>query len=269
MKGFFMEENYTQSSTKKEKISNFWYYHKWHTIVAIFLIITLLICTLQMCKKTTYDIHVMYAGSHEFKRTATNGDLPPYGNALSSLKFFADDYDENGEINVDFLDLYLLTTSEIQELELEKGTDINYVLLNNNRETFLNNLMYSEFYVCFISPALYEAYKTVSDVSVFTSLEKYLDDGAAFTLSDKSYVIENGTKKEAGESEGALSFYDECAIRLSSTSLSSMPEFSSLPSDTLICLRIKSAIASHFNKSENERLYKNSEAYLREILNSK
>ena len=65
-----------------------------------------------------------------------------------------------------------------------------------------------------------------------------------------------------------LVFYDSGAVYLSSTALASLPEFSSLPKNTLVCLRMKSAIASHFGKEENETIYRNSENYIKDLLNA-
>ena len=259
-----MEEKNLENMTGKEKLSNFWYYHKWHTLVALFLIFTLLICSLQMCNKTSYDIHIMYAGPHEFKRTSQSGDVAPYVNALSSLKYFADDFNGDGNITVDFLDLYLLTSQEMQDAAKDPETELNYALLSNNKETFTNNLMYSDFYVCLLSSAIYEQYKLVSDVSVFTPLESYVSAGTPYLINGEL----KGTLNES-LANGALNFYDEGAIYLSSTALYSMPEFSSLPNDTLLCLRIKSAIASHFGKEQTQTLYKNAENYIKSLINSK
>lgn len=259
-----MEEINKENMTGKEKLSNFWYYHKWHTVVALFLIFTVLICSLQMCSKESYDVHIMYAGPHEFKRTSQSGDVAPYVNALSSLKYFSNDYNGDGKVSVDFLDLYLLTSQEMQNASKDPETELNYPLLSNNKETFTNNLMYSDFYVCLLSIAVYEQYKTVSDVSVFTDLEKYVESGVPYYLNGELFGINADTA-----TSDALQFYDNAAIYLSSTALYSTPEFSKLPKDTLICLRIKSAVASHFGKETTETLYKNSESYVKELINQR
>jgi hypothetical protein len=207
----------------------------------------------------------MYAGPYEFKRTSKNGDLPPYANAQSSLKEFANDYNGDGELNVNFLDLYLLTSAEIQEAEKEEGTEVTYSLLNNNKETFLNNLVYSEYYVCLISTSLYDINKTMHDTEVFTPLEKYIEGTTPYIIDGKIKTKEPASASFA-ENE-CIRFYDERAIYLSSTALYSLPEFSSMPSDTLITLRIKSAVASHFDKEETNLIYQNSENYIRSLLN--
>ena len=42
---------------------NFWYHHKWKTIICLFLVVTILVCTLQMCRREEKgDISVMLAG---------------------------------------------------------------------------------------------------------------------------------------------------------------------------------------------------------------
>ena len=252
-----MEDKSNIQMTAKERRENFWYYHKWHAVVALFLVFVILICSVQMCSKVSYDIHIMYAGPYEFKRTSSNGDLPPYANALTSLKQYSKDYNEDGTVSVDFLDLYLLTSKEMQDAEADKETELNYRLLMQNSETFVNNIMYSEFYVCLISPTLYSQYKVFNDVPIFSKIDEYVDD--------KDIIY----SEEYHESDGTtLYFYDECAVYLSSTELSTLPVFSSLPEDTLVCLRIKSAIASHFGKEENERNYEISTDYIKNLLNA-
>ena len=228
----------------KEKVDNFWYYHKWHTIVALFVIFAIIICSLQMCSKESYDAYIMYAGPHEFKRTSQNGDISEYSSALSSLKQVVRDYDESGEVVVSFLDLYLLTNDEIKEAEGDPETDVNYVLINDNKEKFENNVMYSDYYVVLISKSLYELNREVSGIPLFKPLQEYVDEGT----------------------EG-LVFYTEDAVFLSSCPFSSLPVFNNLPDDTLVCLRMKSAVASHFGKENTEEQYRRSEEIIKKILN--
>lgn len=96
----------TPPSTLKEKIQNFWYHYKWHSIVSIFLVAVVLVCTLQLCSKTEYDSYILYAGSKNIGRTAEDGDVAEIVTVISSLKRIAEDYDENGEISINFLNYY-------------------------------------------------------------------------------------------------------------------------------------------------------------------
>ena len=54
-------------------IENFFYHYKWHTIGVAFVLIVVLICTLQMCDKTSYDMLIVYAGRKDIERTTEDG----------------------------------------------------------------------------------------------------------------------------------------------------------------------------------------------------
>ena len=73
-------------STLKEKLQNFWYHYKWHSIVALFLAVAILICSLQFCKKEKYDAYVAYIGSKQIGRTTENGDVAEIEKVISSLR---------------------------------------------------------------------------------------------------------------------------------------------------------------------------------------
>ncbi len=236
--------------TFKQRFDNFWYYYKWHTLVALFLIFSITICTLQFCSKTEYDIHIMYAGPHEFGRTAKDGDIAEYARALKSLNQVVSDYDGNENIAVDFQDLFLLTNEEIKEAEKDKENTVNYMLIQENQKKFSNNKMYGNYYICILSESVYRENKFAKtqdgDYSLFANIEQYIE-------------------KSDGNSH--VNLLDECAAYLSSTYLGSLPVFSNLPEDTVVCLRAKSAFASHLGKEETETAYKNSEDAFKRILN--
>lgn len=48
--------------TFKQKLSNYWYYYKWHIIFGIFLLILLVITFVQCAQKKTPDLSIAYAG---------------------------------------------------------------------------------------------------------------------------------------------------------------------------------------------------------------
>ena len=66
-------------------LDNFWYHYKWHSLIALFLVFAITVCTLQMCDKESYDIHILYAGNHAFARQSTDADAPEYFKARQSL----------------------------------------------------------------------------------------------------------------------------------------------------------------------------------------
>ncbi|MBO7150539.1 MAG: hypothetical protein J6V82_02185 [Clostridia bacterium] len=47
----------------KEKLINFWYHYKWHTIFALFFVGVVVVCLVQTRDKRSFDYTVMYAGA--------------------------------------------------------------------------------------------------------------------------------------------------------------------------------------------------------------
>ena len=47
----------------KEKLANFWYHYKWHTIFALFFIGIVVVCLVQTSGKRSFNYTVMYAGN--------------------------------------------------------------------------------------------------------------------------------------------------------------------------------------------------------------
>ncbi len=228
-----------------EWLSNFWYHYKWHTIAVLFAVFVITVCTVQCASNTRYDIQVLYAGNHAFARTSEDGSFSEYMTAVSTLESLADDYDENGETNVSFLDLYLLTAEEIAELEKDpESNQMSYQLLQENSAMLKNNLDMSEYYVCFLSVRLFEQYSVgQQNEGRFAKIAPYAKEGVEY-----DYVSEYG-------------------IRLSSLDLSNMPGLSALDAeDTVVCIRNVSAMSSIFGTSASEEQFARGEELLRAIL---
>lgn len=225
-------------STPKEKVQNFWYHYKWHTLVSLLLVVAILVCSLQFCARESYDIYVLYAGSKNIGRTSSDGDVAEIVTVISSLKRLAKDFDGDGNTAVNFTNYYYLSTEEAKNTD-----DVNDALLVSDKNALSTVLEHSEYYLCFISPAVYEAYHKVGDNELFISLDGY------------------------GESRPELEYYNECAILLSSTPAYKLPGLSSLPEDTLICIRRPSVLGG---KSDKHLEYlENAKEFLDNILNLK
>jgi hypothetical protein len=230
-----------------EKISNFWYYCKWHTIVALFVIFVVAVCSLQMCTKGTVDAYIMYAGPSEVSRRHEGGDIPEYNKLMAALEAYVSDYDGDGKTVISLSTLFALSDEEIAEVEREEGVEVNETLLKEDAATLKDRLYVGEYYVCLLSPSVYDTYNADEDVSLFCPVAEYAD-GA----------------------EGLL-YYDEFSVVLSSTPLykNSAAVREILPADTVVVLRIKSAIASVFGGSENDERFERSEEIFKNILGAK
>lgn len=223
---------------------NFWYHYKWHSIIALFLVFTIVICSVQMCQKESYDVYVLYAGNHEIERQSTDGDFPEYKYSTLSFNRVAEDYNEDGKTQISLKDLFVLSSLEIEQIEKsDEDIEVNYSLLNENKNILKETMIYSDYYVCFLSKAVYEEYKTVDGVEMFAKLAPY---------------VNSGTNVE---------YYTDSAIYLSSTAFYSLPGIWNLPADTVICLKNQSAFSTHFNKKGAKKAYENSKDMIANILN--
>ena len=229
-----------------KKLENFWYHYKWHTLICLFLVVTILICSLQMCTKEEYDTYIMYAGDARISRTAGEGDgISDYGKIISALKGVSEDYDGNGKVSVSFLTYYALTAEQIEEIKasLKEGEEFNPIL--DDMENLNYSLLYSEYYVCFLSPEIYEKYRVYFDTEIFAPLDRYASDGREYD------------------------YYDKSAIKLSSDCLSSfrsLAGINALPEDTLICLRAKSELSDSIGSEKNSKNFEHAEEVMRKIL---
>ena len=77
---------------------NFWYHHKWKTIISLFVAVIVIVCSVQMCtREPAGDVAVILAGPYNLmSKDAGYNDLR---NCLST--YLAEDYDGNGAKQVD------------------------------------------------------------------------------------------------------------------------------------------------------------------------
>jgi hypothetical protein len=236
-----------------ERLSNFWYYYKWHTAVVLFIVFIVMICGLQMCSRVNTDVYIMYAGSARISRGSENGDIPAYNRLIDIIASRAEDYDKDGEVAVSMPTLTFLSPEEIEEAESELGSEVNYPLLEEDRESFEYYVYFGtsgDYYLCLISPYVFDTYsekfsEATGGGSLFASVEPYLD----------------------ADYEG-YELYGASAVKLSSTALyqNSATLRSILPADTLVALRVNSALSGALNVERNNENYRRSEALMRALL---
>ena len=217
-------------------IDNFWYHYKWHTLISLFLVFALLVCTLQMCRKESYDMHILYAGGHAFERQSEDADTPEYFKAKNTLSKFVIDYDGNDEINISFRDLFVPDNDSMKDLE-----DSYYYRAYEDRSSLGTLMVSGDHYLCFISSEVYENYK---DSERLASLKPYVAEGVTVEYYDTTCT----------------------AIKLSSIAFSELSGFSELPEDTLICLRSMN-FSTHLDKKSNQKEFDKASETLRKILN--
>ena len=214
-------------------LENFWYHYKWHSLIALFLVFTVTICTLQMCEKEKYDVNVLYAGGHAFSRESEGADYSEYQKIMSGLKSFTEDHDGDGKVSVSFRDLYAPTEDELAN----EDEDVYFSRAYEDKQILTSTMMTGEYFLCFFSPEVFESYDKVEGdgVGVFTVLPSVLPDGSS---------VEYYNDKATG-------------IKLSSLDLYSLAGFSSMPEDTVIAIR-NTAFSTHLDDDRNTRDYERS-----------
>lgn len=230
------------------KLENFWYYYKWHTIVVLFLVFTIVICSLQMCGRIDVDSYILYAGGKTVSRTASGGDRAEYARVVDAFKKVSPDFDGDGECAVSLSTLFQLSPEEIAEIEArEDGSEVNYALLSEDTEALRDRMYLGEYYVCLFSPYVYECYREVDGVSLFVAAAGFAPE------------------------ENELEYYSDYAVKLSSTPFyKNNPAIRDVfPADTLVCLRIKSAVSSALGGSANDENYRRAEIVFTNILGGK
>ena len=232
-------------------LDNYIYHYKWHTIIALFLVFTVTICSVQMCEKESYDVYVAYAGGYQVSKLVTDGDVAEYVTFTKSLTRAAKDYNEDGKVSVSLDSIYMLTGAEIEatnkRLEAE-GSDqrVQTQLISQNFKTMNERMLYSEYYVCFMSSEIFKYYSAKAD-HFFTDLSQFVNTG-----TDVQYF--DGGK-------------DTTAVYLNSTGFKNLPVLSDLPDDTVIALRAFSEVSNFLDGDDNRENYRRSEDFVRNVLN--
>ncbi len=218
-----------------EWFDNFWYHYKWHTVVSIFLVVAILVCTLQMCQRVEYDTYILYAGSKEIKRSGGE-----YATVVSSMKRVSEDYDKNGEVSVMLRDLYMLSNEEIDKIENGDGkNEVNYALIEENNKLFLDLVVQSDYYVCILSRSLYDSYETLYGVPLFVNLNEHAS------------ITQN------------VEMYTDYAVYLNSTGFDKVQGID-FPEDTVVCLR---ALPVTSNSKRAKEMFRRSKEVVESIIN--
>jgi hypothetical protein len=225
----------------KEKLENFWYHYKWHTIIGAVVVVIVIIVLSQLLTKPEYDAHILYAGDTRVLNTSADGDLPHYQRLLSSLKRVVGDENGDGSIDPNLQVLYALTEDQLAGISSDKTAEISLALTDS--ETLESALVVGEYYVCFLSEELFFQYDAIYDGSIFAPLAGY----ATSSEIDYEYASERGIY------------------------LRSLPYANTidLPGDTVVCLRALNGYAQSINGKSNERAFAAGERIIKNILNYK
>ena len=226
-----------------EKVENFWYHYKWHTIVAVFVLVVGVILTLQLCTKADYDVHVIYAGEKIIRNTSLSGDgKTEYSDLTSALGTIGKNAENGENVNVNLQNIYILSEKELAEKNKETTDPMQKARLESemqaNYDTLYESIMYGDYYLCFLSEDVFLDYESRLTSSIFAPISGYTADGVEY-----SYASERG-------------------IYLSSLDAYESTSLSMLPADTVVCIRLPGVLGAR----DDGKAYAAAEDVLRKIL---
>ncbi len=82
--------------TFKEKLNNFWYHYKVHTIIIFFVITTLALCITQCARRPKYDFEILYFAY----KPAIDAQTQAIGDYFEN---FAEDINDDGQVNINVI----------------------------------------------------------------------------------------------------------------------------------------------------------------------
>ena len=220
---------------------NFWYHHKWKTLISLFLIVTVLVCTLQMCKREeTGDISVVLAGPYTF--VDNEAGLVSLRQCLA--RYLPADYDENGVKQVDAVSYMIYSQKQIEEIQSQKDESGNPIRVNTstiqqNYSQYNTYMMLGETSVLFLDPWLFDEMARKENGYLSNLSETY--DVPAFT-GGITYTDKDGSVKILG-------------VRLGDTDLykNNLAVSQVLPADTVLCLMSPYFVGKSSNLDEYQK----------------
>ena len=228
-------------------MENFIYHYKWHSIAAIFLILVILFCILQTCGRVDFDSYILYAGGKNLRAANTDS----YQTVYDALGRYVSDFDGDGNRHLSFRDIYLPSAEEIEEVK-ESGVGVNYSILQENDELFRQNMLFGDFYICFISERLYNEWTADAKNNPFRPIAEYLPEDAKIAESedDSGYLLAS-----------------EYGVYLKSLPSAARPGLKTLPDDTVVCIR--KLVGFSDVKKKTQQAYSDAEHTFRLILADK
>ena len=214
---------------------NFWYHHKWTTIIVGVALLIVLICTMQMCAKETPDVYVMYAGPGFLTANEAR-------EVQNSFRQVMDDYNGDGERGVMLNAINYLTDAQIQEkLDIAKKEDVDLIIdyagNNNAYERFSLEVLAGESVICILDPSFYAQLKGAEALMPLEEVLGYVPEGAM----------------------------DEYGVRFRDTAFSEFFTATHVfPEDSVLCIRRVSVMAAFKGQKKTERAH----AYHTELFRS-
>lgn len=211
-----MEEKYPcPKMTPLQRIVNFWYYYKWFVLVGIVFLALIVIATVQYFKKDEPDIAILYAGPTILSDEACDQMTQSCENLIFDLN-------ADGTVSVSMKAFVLNANEDLLDSNQEafkNGYDVQ--LLDGQVEG--RKIQGNEEFKAYNEELLYgESCLLLLDEALFNELAK-----AGFLVNLKDALGEDFPASAVGE----------FGVRLVDTKFCRKDGFTSIPFDTVVCLK--------------------------------
>lgn len=220
-----MSDKYTESdihvkSPLLEKLDNFWFYYKTHTLVIAFIVLVLSVCIAQSCSRESEDILVLYAGPADFTPAAFEVVEDELSTAVPA------DYDGDGVKNAGLVNYNVMSEEQIRARESELEETLNRSYFTEQYQIYSRYITSGECGVFLLDHWLYESIVS-QDVNILRPLSEVMTKVPEYAVGDYG-------------------------IRFSETALYKNSEYlSKLPEDTILCLSRPMVLSSGSGNKEN------------------
>lgn len=221
-------------------LDNFWYHHKWKTIVITFFVVVFIIGFVQCVQKTDADISILYVGPE----VVTGEEYDAMEKSLESR--IDTDYNDDGKITVQFTDRVYLSAAQLKEKEeaaAAEGEALYYdkTAMKNSLDQARQWIQSGAMLIAIMDYEVYQGFEKVQD-GLFVRLDEYLDEVPEYAYDDYS-----------------LNFKDIPYVQFSGA-------FGAISKDTVIVL-IKPTWTSTLGKDEMAERYRVHEELMQKLVN--
>ena len=205
-----MENTETTNMTFRQKIENYWYHYKLHTIAAAFILFVIIWGTVTAIGRTGEDVSIGYIGEHLYTQDEAENVCAKMSASLGI------DLDGNGKSEITLVQYQHYTDAQIERLAAEaeaKGQEFAYYpeVNRQNYVSFEKDLATSNTAVWMVSKEVYEKMDKsvllpISDVLGYVPDRGVVDEYAidciylplccesAVALSANSYLVIRGKR---------------------------------------------------------------------------
>ena len=149
---------YTEGIKVKSRFAkwfdNYWYHYKWITLGAIFLVVVIIVTTVQSFEKDKEDVSLLYAGPSYLTATQTKAIQEVFNTVMP------EDFDGNGEKYTGIVAYTVYSEEQIKDIEAQTDDlgvhlDINNQANTNSFKGYSEYILVGESAICFVDESLY------------------------------------------------------------------------------------------------------------------